>query len=122
MQTTFWLALSGALAGGLLAGASLDQSVKQLPARHRRGVEAYSEYSLAADLGNGILLYAILGIGASVLAIAAAVVAHLESLPTSVLVSADIAAGLALLHSLSTARAAPTFFSQRTVVAIVKLA
>jgi NADP-dependent 3-hydroxy acid dehydrogenase YdfG len=39
---------------GLLAGASLDQSSKQLPARHRIGAIAFSRYSQAADLGNGI--------------------------------------------------------------------
>jgi len=40
---------------GLLAGASLDQSIKQLPARQRTGVRAFFAYSQAADLGNGII-------------------------------------------------------------------
>jgi hypothetical protein len=35
---------------GVLAGASLDQSVKQLPARRKIGAVAYSRYSRAADL------------------------------------------------------------------------
>jgi hypothetical protein len=33
-----WLPLAAVMSNGLLAGASLDQSIKQLPARHRIGV------------------------------------------------------------------------------------
>jgi len=47
-----------------IAGASLDQSIKQLPARHCLNV-AYSAYSQASDLGNGIVFYAVLGVGAA---------------------------------------------------------
>ena len=67
------LLLAATAADGLLAGASLDQSIKQLPARHRIGVRTYSSYSRAADLGNGIAFYGILGVGAAALTIAAAV-------------------------------------------------
>jgi protein-S-isoprenylcysteine O-methyltransferase Ste14 len=35
-----WLPLAAVVANGLLVGASLDQSIKQLPARHRIGVTA----------------------------------------------------------------------------------
>ena len=109
----FWLILAAAAATGLLAGASLDQAVKQLPARHRIGIEAYSAYSQAADLANGILLYGILGVGAAVLTIAAAVVTHVAALPSAVWVPADLGAVFAVLHSLTTAGAAPINFSQR---------
>jgi len=34
---------------GIAAGASLDVSIRQLPARHRMGVIAYSGYSQATD-------------------------------------------------------------------------
>ena len=40
-----WLPLAAVMSNGLLAGASLDQSIKQLPARHRIGVTV-----VAADL------------------------------------------------------------------------
>jgi hypothetical protein len=101
-------------ANGLLAGTSLDQSVKQLPARKRLGVVAYSAYTEAADLGNGIPLYAALGIGAALLSVAAAVLgwrmgAQATRLP------AVLAGVLAVLHSAATSRAAPTMFSQRRV-------
>ena len=67
------LILAATATDGLLAGASMDQSIKQLPARHKIGPVAYSEYSRASDLGHGILWYGILGVGAAVLTIAAAV-------------------------------------------------
>ena len=38
------------MANGILAGASLDQSIKQLPSREKIGAVRYSEYSRAADL------------------------------------------------------------------------
>jgi hypothetical protein len=113
MQATFWLTIGAAAAIGLLAGASLDQSIKQLPARRRLGVVAYSEYSQASDLGNGVVFYATLGVGAALLTIAAAVAAQVAGLPGRACLPADLGAALAVLHSLATARAAPTNFSQR---------
>ena len=62
---TSGLIAAATLATGLLAGASLDQSVKQLPARHRIGVAAYARYSQAADLANGVPFYATLGLAAA---------------------------------------------------------
>jgi hypothetical protein len=41
---TFVLTLAATVADGLLAGPSLDQSIKQLPARHKIGPVAYSAY------------------------------------------------------------------------------
>src|SRR5215208_4568096 len=74
MPTSLLMPAAAIAVNGLLAGASLDQSVKQLPARKRIGVVAYSAYARAADLVNGIPLYAGLGIGAAVLSVMAALV------------------------------------------------
>ncbi len=112
---TFVLILAATAADGLLAGASLDQSIKQLPARHKIRLVAYSEYSRASDLGPGILWYGILGVGAAVLTIAAAVSAFFEGAPSASAIPLYVAAGLAVLHSLVTTQAAPTNFSQRWV-------
>ena len=38
-----WLLLVAVIGNGLLVGASLDQSIKQLPTRRRLGVVAFSE-------------------------------------------------------------------------------
>jgi hypothetical protein len=112
---TFVLIVTATASDGLLAGASLDQSIKQLPARHKIGPVAYSAYSRASDLGPGILWYGILGVGAAVLTIAAAVAAIFEGVPSVSATPLYVAAGLAVLHSLATAQAAPTNFSQRRV-------
>jgi hypothetical protein len=69
-----WLPLAAVVANGLLVGAGLDQSVKQLPARHRIGPAAFAAYSQAADLRNGIPWYAILGLGTAALTLLAATV------------------------------------------------
>ncbi len=76
---------------------------------------AYSEYSRASDLGPGILWYGILGVGAAVLTIAAAIVAFFEGLPPTSSTPLYAGAALAVLHSLATTQAAPTNFSQRRV-------
>jgi hypothetical protein len=113
---TFVLILAATAADSLLAGASLDQSIKQLPARHKIGLVAYSEYSRASDLGPDILWYAILGVGAALLTIAAAIAAFFQRVPPASATPLYVAAGLAVLHSLATTQAAPTNFSQRQVV------
>jgi len=109
------LILAATAADGLLAGASLDQSTKQLPARRRIGAVNYSAYSRASDFGNGIAFYGILGIGAAVLTIAAAMSAHRHEPRSRRTPPLYAAAGLTVLHSLATTQAAPTNFSQRKV-------
>ncbi len=112
---TLALAVAATVLDGVLAGASLDQSIKQLPARSRIGAVAFSVYSRAADLGNGILWYAVLGIGAALTTIAAAAASLLAANPFAQALPLLIAALPSVLHSLATARAAPTNFSQRGV-------
>ena len=116
IHLTLALIFVATAANGILAGASLDQSIKQLPARRKIGALNYSIYSRAADLGNGILWYAILGIGAAILTIAAGVATYFDSPSTSQALPIYISVGLTILHSLATTQAAPTNFSQRKVV------
>jgi hypothetical protein len=97
---------------GVLAGASLDQSIKQLPARHRIGVLAFSAYSRASDRANGIVWYASLGVGGALLTIAGAAWAFALSLPADRVLPVILAGGLAIAHTLTTARAAPINWSQ----------
>ncbi len=116
IDATLLLLTAATAATGILAGASLDQSIKQLPARHRMGIAAFSTYSRAADLGNGIIWYAIIGVGAAALTIAAAIVAHWQGQTTMHVMPLDLAAALAVLHSLVTTQAAPTNFRQRNAM------
>ncbi len=117
------MSLNGALiliavataANGILTGASLDQSIKQLPARRKIGMVAFSAYSRASDLGPGIVWYATLGLSAAVLTIIAAVVVFLQATPTAQAWPITVAAALSVAHTVMTAKAAPTNFSQRRV-------
>jgi hypothetical protein len=113
LDATRLLLIAAVAFNGVLTGASLDQSIKQLPARRRIGVIAFSAYSRAADLGNGIAWYAIIGVGAALLTIAAAISAYLQVAPGSVALPLYLAALTSLLHSFTTMRAAPTNFRQR---------
>jgi hypothetical protein len=99
---------------GMLAGMTIDQSVKQLPARRVIGASAYSRYSRASDLGNGIWLYAIFGLGAPTSSLALTV-ASVSSLGWGASLSIGAATSLALCvcQLVLTTQAAPTNFSQR---------
>ena len=113
VDTTLALLVAANALSGILAGVSLDQSIKQLPTRHRIGAIAYSQYSQASDLKSGIVWYAALGIGAALLTIATAVAAFFQAVSFPQALPIDMAAGLAILNSLVTTQAAPTNFSQR---------
>ena len=117
MQVTLPVILTflAAALNGLLAGASLDQSLKQLPARHKMGVSAFSLYSRSADLSrNGVIWYALLGISAALVTLAAAVATDISgSTQTLPILGAAV---LSVLHSIATSFAAPTNFRQRKVL------
>ncbi|KPV54416.1 hypothetical protein SE17_03865 [Kouleothrix aurantiaca] len=99
---------------GIAAGASLDQSIKQLPARHRIGAVAYATYSQAGDLGNGLFWYAGLGTCAVLVSLAATVVAVVERASAQHALPIFLVSGLWALHMLITLTlAAPTLRSQR---------
>ncbi len=105
--------VAAAVANGLIAGASLDRSVVQLPARHKIGVRAYSAYSVAHELeGTGRIWYPVLGIGSALLTIAAAVIAAVDRVSVGGGLAIYVAALAAIAHSLATARAAPINFQQ----------
>jgi hypothetical protein len=113
MDSTVWLLVAAVIGDGLLAGASLDQVIKQLPARHRIGVVAFSDYSKAGDLGHGIAWYAALGIGAALLTVVAAAVGLTDPPSTPAAAALWLALLLTVAHSFTTVRAAPLNFSQR---------
>ena len=93
---------------GLLAGVSLNKSTVELPAGRRIGPLAFSEFSRAADLGNGRILYPLLGLVSPSLVLAAGplVLATVPSSPSLValVVSAMV---VSVAHVLTTLGAAP---------------
>jgi hypothetical protein len=105
--------LAATAANGLLAGASADQSIKQLPARKLMGVLAFARYSQAADLANGVPWYAALGIGTAVLSLAAAVIALTRDPGVAATTTLIALIVTTVAHSAATAVAAPTNFAQR---------
>src|SRR5437762_1062762 len=101
-------AIAAAVANGVLVGATLDQSVKQLPARRRIGAVAYAAYAQAADLAGGLRWYPTVA-GVVVLSTGAAVAAGLFDHPGRWRVVALLVVGVATVaHMLVTGRAAPT--------------
>jgi hypothetical protein len=113
MDAALWLLVAALFANGLLVGASLDQTIKQLPTRRRIGVVAFSDYSKAGDLGPGIVWYATLGIGAALLTVVAVVVGLTSQPDVQMSAALWLALLLTVAHSFTTTRAAPLNFSQR---------
>lgn len=117
------LLLAAVVVNAMLVGAVGDQVIKQLPARHRIGVAAFSDYSQAADLSSGVPWYATLGVGAAVLAIAAALVGlRMRPRQRALTVALVTALVCSIAHSAVTAVAAPLNFSQRDVDELTELA
>lgn len=104
---TIVLATLAVLANGLLAELSLDRSLVAMPAWQRVGVRGWAAFSRRADLGNGLVLYPLLGIGGPLLSIAIAVTFALGSSVPSAAVPVAIAVVLSIAHVLGTVRAAP---------------
>ena len=106
----FLIALATAV-NGLLAGLNTDTALVKLPARRCIGAVAYATFARGNDLGNGLVVYPLLGIGAVLLTVLATAVAYIERSPMEVLVPLSIASLLSILHSFATAKAAPVMLS-----------
>jgi hypothetical protein len=113
VQRTRNLVLAAVVANAITAGATLNQAIKQLPARHQMGVVAFSRYSRAGDLSRGVPWYATLGCTAAGLGLAAAMAAVRSGVPGRR--RALPAAAATVGHMLITAWAAPLNFSHRSV-------
>lgn len=102
VHTMVILVLATTALSGIGAGASLDVSIRQLPARHRIGVIAYSAYSQATDLGTARGWYPPLGIGSLLLANASAAVAFFQHVTLPHALPIYVAAALWVVHLLIT--------------------
>ncbi|HEY8782167.1 MAG TPA: hypothetical protein VIM16_11155 [Mucilaginibacter sp.] len=100
---------------GLACGASLDQSIKQLPARHIIGVIAFSAYAKAADLKNGTLWYAILGVGAVFASIITAILVWKYHSNESYTLPLYLGGIFAICHTICTTQAAPAYHRQKKI-------
>jgi hypothetical protein len=111
--TVVMVALATAL-NGLLAGLNVDTALVKLPARRRIGVLAYATFARGNDLGNGRVVYLVLGVGAALLTILATIIAVVEQEPTALLLPLFLATVLSLLHTFATTRAAPVMLRLKT--------
>jgi len=113
VDATLGLLVTATAVNGMMVGATLDQSIKQLPARHRIGPLAYAAYAKAADFSNGVRWYPALA-AATLLTTLGAATTGLLNHPTGQQTAALITAVAGTAgHMLVTARAAPTFLSLR---------
>ncbi len=77
------------------------------------GVIGFARFSRANDLGNGLLVYPVIGIAAALLTVIAALTAFLEGTSLAHAWPIYIAALFAVLHTFTTTRAAPLMLSLR---------
>jgi hypothetical protein len=106
----FLIALATAV-NGLLAGLNTDTALVKLPARKRIGAVAYAVFARGNDLGNGLIVYPLLGVGAALLTLLATALAYAEHSSMAILLPLSLASLLSLLHSFATTRAAPVMLS-----------
>jgi hypothetical protein len=93
---------------GLLAGASADRYLVQVPAWRHLDVMTWAEHSRHADMGNGRFWYPVLAFAATALSIAAAIGVRQQTFATSNLrLWVYLAALFELLGLSVTALAAP---------------
>ena len=111
MDVLFWLLVLAVIEGGIIAGVSFDVAFVKLPTRKRVGQVAYAQFARGNDLGNGKLVYPILGIVAILLIAAATTIALVQPTPLAVRLPICIAAAMTMAHSLCTAKAAPIMLS-----------
>ena len=116
MTAALALQIAAVVVATMGATASLDQLIKQVPARHRIGVVAYSAYSRAADFHTGIPYYVPIILGWLVLMPAAAVAGWRDGASGQRSFALAAMLGGLVAHLLVTAVfAAPALLSQRRI-------
>ena len=111
MNLVIFLMILATAMNGLLSGLNVDTALVKLPARRRIGAVAYATFARGNDLGNGLLVYPLLGVGAALLTFLATALAYVERSPMEVVLLLSLASLLSFLHTFATARAAPVMLS-----------
>jgi len=96
---------------GLLAGLNTDTALVKLPTRQRIGPVAYATFARGNDLGNGLVVYPLLGISAVLLTVLATVIVVISHARAEVVLLLSLATLLSVLHTFATTRAAPIMLS-----------
>jgi hypothetical protein len=104
------LIVAGQLLGTI--ADSLARTLVEMPAWRHLGPEAWAAFSRSADLGNGRIMYPLVGIGGTLLILAAAIAFRLSPRrPLSVAIPLYGAALMAICVMLTTTQAAPIMLS-----------
>lgn len=111
MNLVIFLMILATAMNGLLSGLNVDTALVKLPARRRIGAVAYATFARGNDLGNGLMVYPLLGVGAALLTLLATALAYVERSPMEVLLLLSLASLLSLLHTFATTRAAPVMLA-----------
>jgi hypothetical protein len=113
MDVATALLVAATVTNGVATGATFDQAFKQLPARHRIGAPAYATYARAADLGNGLVWYPIMGVTTAVVTVAAIIAGFLDAATRLQIVALVLMAAGTAGFLAATSRAAPALLSLR---------
>jgi hypothetical protein len=110
LRAALFLILVDLLLGGITA--ALNRTLVEMPAWHRLGAGAWATFSRMADLGNGEILYPLVGIGGTASILAAAIVFRLSTRRSwSVALPLYGTALMAVCGLLTTTQAAPIMLS-----------
>jgi hypothetical protein len=110
LRTSLFLIVAALLLGSL--ADSLGRTLVEMPAWRHLGAEAWAAFSRRADLGNGAVMYPLVGIGGTVMILAAAIAFRLSPRrPLSVAIPLYVAALMAICVMLTTTQAAPIMLS-----------
>lgn len=111
MDSIFWLLVVLVVVGGVIAGLSFDVALVKLPTRKRIGPVAYAQFARGNDLGNGKVLYPVLGIATLLLVAATAIAAWVNQISSQIALPITVVVVCTVLHSLCSAKAAPIMLS-----------
>src|SRR5450755_201217 len=111
MNLMHFLLVLAIATNGLLAGLNMDTGLVKLPTRRRIGAVAYAAFARGNDLGNGLVVYPILGIGAALFTVLATALAYLEHFSMGLLLPLSLASLLSFLNTAVTTRAASVMLS-----------
>ena len=111
MDTLFLLLVVAVIAHGLIAGLSFDVALVKLPTRHRIGYKAYANFARGNDLGNGLIVYPVMGVLSVLLIASTTITAYINNSPSPLLFLLDISVILTVAHSSCSAIAAPIMLS-----------
>ena len=111
MLIVFYLFIVAVFLHGIIAGTSFDVAFVKLPTRKRIGYIAYANFARNNDLGNGIVVYPILGILSLILTFGTTIIVFIYKQNINILITLCLASVLTIAHSLCTLKAAPIMLS-----------